>query len=68
MESKMTNSISQQMGSDSTSPSQKASVSFEIIPAVTHCGNHVANQDAADDDVRILPCFLKEDDGPRKSN
>ena len=49
VESKTTDMISQQVVSDATS-SLNISVSFEIIPAVTHGGDHVVDQDAADDD------------------
>jgi len=42
--------ISQQVGSDTTSPSLERSVSLESIPVVTHGGDHVADQDADNDD------------------
>jgi len=35
---------------NATSPFLKRSVSFEIIPAVTQGGDHVADQDADDDE------------------
>jgi len=38
------------MESDATSPSLKRSVSLEIISAVTHGGDHVADQNADDND------------------
>ena len=38
------------MESDATSPSLKRSVSLEIIPTVMQGGDHVADQDADDDE------------------
>ena len=42
--------ISQQVESDATSPSLERSVSLEIIPTVTHGGDHVADQNVDDDE------------------
>jgi len=50
VESKMTEGTSQQVESDSTSPSLNRSVSLEIIPVVTQGGDHVADQDVDDED------------------
>jgi len=50
VESEKTEGISQQVESDATSPSLERSISFEIIPAVTQDGDHVADQNAADDE------------------
>jgi len=46
----MTDRILQQVSSDATIPSLDRSVSFEIIPVVTQNGNHIADQDADDDE------------------
>ena len=51
VEIEKTKGISQQVESDATSLSLKRSVSFEIIPAVTQGDDHVADQDAADDEL-----------------
>ena len=50
-ESKKTEGISQQVESDATSPSLERSVSFEVIPSVTHGGDHVVKQDADEQDA-----------------
>ena len=49
VESKTSDRISQHVESDATSLSLDRSISFEIIPAMTQGGDHVANQDADDD-------------------
>ena len=46
----MTDRILQQVSSDATIPSLDRSVSFEIIPAVIQNGDHIADQDADDDE------------------
>ena len=50
VEIEKTKGISHQVESDATLPSLKRSVSLEIIPTVTQGNDHVAEQDAADDD------------------
>jgi len=50
VESEKTEGISQQMKSDATSSFLERSISLEIIPAVTHGGDHIANEDANDDE------------------
>jgi len=50
VKSEKTKGISQQVESDVTSPSLERSVSLEIIPPVTQGGNHVADQNADDND------------------
>ena len=48
MESEKINRISQHVESDATPPSSDNSVSFEITPEVTQCGDHVAYADDED--------------------
>ena len=50
VESEKTNRISQQVESDATLPFLDSSVSFDITPEVTQDGDHVANEDADDED------------------
>ena len=50
VESEKTDKISQQMESDATPLSLNRSVSFEIVHAVTHDNDHVADQYAEDDE------------------
>ena len=45
VENEKTNEISQQVENDTTSSSIDKIVSLEIIPAVTHDSDHVADQD-----------------------
>jgi len=49
VEFERTKEVSQQVGSDATSPSLKRSVSLEIIPKVTQGNDQVGEQDADDD-------------------
>ena len=50
VKSEKTDRILQQVESDATLPSLDRSVSFEITPEVTQGGDHVADQDAKDDE------------------
>jgi len=50
VEIEKTKGVSQQVKSDVTSPSLKRSVSLEIIPMVTQGSDHVAEQNADDDE------------------
>jgi len=48
--SEKTKGISQQVDSDTTSPSLDRTVSVKIIPAVTQGTDHVTDQDADNDE------------------
>jgi len=50
VEIKKIKEVSQQVENDATSPSLKRSVSLEFIPTVTQGNDHVAKQDADDDE------------------
>jgi len=50
VEIEKTKGISQQVESDTTSPSLERSVSLEIISTVTQGSDHVADQDTDDDE------------------
>ena len=50
VESEKTKRISQQVESDAISPSLERLILLEIIPAVTKCGDHVADQDIDDNE------------------
>jgi len=50
VEIERTKEVSQQVESNTTSPSLERSVSLEIIPKVTQSSNQVAEQDADDDE------------------
>ena len=45
-----TKEVSQQVENDATSQSLERSVSLKIIPTVTQSSDHVAKQDAEDDE------------------